>query len=51
MLIFAVGVAVAAAVAVLVIAIAHSGTPRERALVVPAVPVPQADTAECAAWP
>jgi len=48
LLIAAVGVAVAGAVAVLVIAITQSQRPRERALVVPAVPVPQANTSECA---
>lgn len=40
--------AVAALVAVLVIAATQSKTPREQALVVPAVPVPQAGTPECA---
>ena len=40
--------AVAAVAAVLVIAVTQSEKPREQALVVPAVPVPQADTPECA---
>ena len=48
LLVAAVGVAVAAAVAVLVIAVKQSRTPPEQALVIPAVPVPQANTAECA---
>ncbi|HEX9176076.1 DUF3515 domain-containing protein [Mycobacterium sp.] len=48
LLVAAVGVAVAAAVAVLVIAVTTSRQPQERPLVVPAVPVPQADAPECA---
>jgi hypothetical protein len=45
LLIAALGVAVAAAMAVLVIAITR--TPPERPLVIPAVPVPRAETQEC----
>ncbi len=48
LLIAAVGVAVAAAVAVLVIAAVRSRPSPEPALVIPAVPVPQAGTPECA---
>jgi hypothetical protein len=39
---------VAAAAAVLVIAAMRSRTPQDEALVIPAVPAPQADTTECA---
>jgi Protein of unknown function (DUF3515) len=48
LLIVAVGVAVAAAVAVVVIAMVRSRPSPEQALVIPAVPVPQADAPECA---
>ena len=48
LLIVAVGVAVAAAAAVLVIAAMHGKPPPPRALVIPAVPAPQADSPECA---
>ena len=48
LLVAAVGIAVAAAVAVLVISVLRSRTPQEHPLVVPAVPVPQADSPECA---
>jgi hypothetical protein len=47
LLIVAVGVAVAAAAAVLVIAALRS-KPQQQALVIPAVPAPQADSPECA---
>lgn len=46
--IVAIGVAVAAAAAVLVIAAMRSNPPPERALVIPAVPAPQANSPECA---
>ena len=48
LLIVAVGVAVAAAAAVLVIAALRSKPPQQQALVIPAVPAPQADSPECA---
>lgn len=49
LLIAAIGVAVSAVLAVLVIAWMESRPPPQRPLVVPAVPAPQADSAECAA--
>ena len=48
LLIVAVGIAVLATAAVLVIAALRSKQPQERALVIPAVPAPQADSPECA---
>jgi len=44
----AISVAVAALVAVLAIAIMRSRQPHQQALVIPAVPAPQANSAECA---
>lgn len=46
--IVAVSVAVAAVVAVLVVAVVHSRPLHEQALVIPAVPAPQANSVECA---
>ena len=46
--IVAISVAVAALVAVLVIAIMRAKQPHQQALVIPAVPAPQANSAECA---